>query len=44
MSDFKRLIDSSSITDMSSNKKIEDYNYLITDTTIFKVGKHRFGK
>ncbi|MEK7652773.1 MAG: tyrosine--tRNA ligase [Patescibacteria group bacterium] len=44
MSDFKRLIDSGSITDMSSNKKIEDYNYLITDTAIFKVGKHRFVK
>ena len=35
MSDFKRLIDSGSITDMSSNKKIEDYNYLITDTYHF---------
>ncbi|TSD03165.1 MAG: tyrosyl-tRNA synthetase [Parcubacteria group bacterium Athens0714_16] len=44
VSDFKRLIDSGAITNMSNNKKIEDYNYLITDTSIFKVGKHRFVK
>lgn len=43
-SDFKRLVDSGSITDMSNNKKIDNYNYLITGTAIFKVGKHRFVK
>lgn len=44
MSDFKRLIDSKSITDMSKDMRVDDYNYIVVFTGVFKVGKHRFVK
>ena len=44
VSDFKRLIDSGSITNMSDDKKVNNYNCLVKSTTVFRIGKHRFIK
>ena len=43
-SDFKRLVESGSITDMTDNSKVSDFNFEVKKTTVFKIGKHRFIK
>ena len=44
VSEFKRLVDSGSIINMSENEKINNYNYFVKKTAVFKIGKHRFIK
>jgi len=44
ISEFKRLVDSESITNMTENERVKEYNYLISKAAVFKIGKHRFIK
>ncbi|MFA5838725.1 MAG: tyrosine--tRNA ligase [Candidatus Paceibacterota bacterium] len=44
ISEYKRLVDSGSIINLSENEKIKDYNYIVKKTAVFKIGKHRFIK
>jgi len=41
---FRRLVDQGAITNLETDQKITDHNYPVTNTTTFKVGKHRFVK
>jgi tyrosyl-tRNA synthetase len=43
-SQFRRLVDQGAITNLDTDKKIDDHTYEVTKTTTFKVGKHRFVK
>jgi tyrosyl-tRNA synthetase len=43
-SQFRRLVDQGAITNLDTDTKIDDHTYEITETTTFKVGKHRFVK
>jgi len=43
-SQFRRLVDQGAITNLDTNKKIEDHTYEVSKTTTFKIGKHRFVK
>lgn len=44
ISEFKRLVDSGSVMNMSENEKVDSYNYVVKKTSVFKIGKHRFIK
>jgi tyrosyl-tRNA synthetase len=42
--DFRRLIEEGAITDLETNKKIEDVNFIPKSGMKFKIGKRRFVK
>lgn len=43
-SQFRRLVDQGAITNLDTDKKIDDHTCEVTETTTFKIGKHRFVK
>jgi tyrosyl-tRNA synthetase len=43
-SQFRRLVDQGAITNLDTDTKIDNHTYEVTETTTFKVGKHRFVK
>lgn len=43
-SQFRRLVDQGAITNLDTDEKIDDHTYEVTETTTYKVGKHRFVK
>ncbi len=43
-SQFRRLADQKAITNLDTDEKITDHTYEVTETTTFKIGKHRFVK
>ncbi len=40
--EFRRLVEEGAVRDMESGEKIDDYTFLLTKDSVFKVGKRRF--
>lgn len=43
-SQFRRLVDQGAITNRDTGEKVKDHTYEVSETTTFKIGKHRFAK
>lgn len=43
-SEWRRLIEDGGVTDLEANKKLEDFNEILTKDITLKIGKHRFVK